>query len=68
MDHLGAMIQIKAVAQTAATMAHGIKTDFQHRSCRDRDCHSQRRGCARHRPVVRLVNARLAQDEQITTA
>jgi hypothetical protein len=50
------MIQINAAARPPPKMAHGIKTNYQHRSCRDRHGRSQR-GCARRRPVVRFVNA-----------
>jgi hypothetical protein len=52
------MIQINAAARLPPTMAHGIgpKTGFQHRSCRDRDDHSQRRP-DRLRPVFLLMNA-----------
>ena len=45
-----------AAARPPPKMALGIKTNYQHRSCRDRHGRSQR-GCARRRPVVRFVNA-----------
>ena len=51
------LIQINAATRLPPKVVHGIKTDFQHRSCRDRHHRSQRGGCARRHPVVRLVNA-----------
>ena len=50
------LIQINAAARLPPRVVHGIKTDFQYRGCRDRH-HRSQRGCARRRPVVRLVNA-----------
>lgn len=61
------LIQINAAARLPPRVVHGIKTDFQHRGCRDRH-HRSQRGCARRRPVVRLVNAAGRRSRSLATA